>query len=378
MQLPNHLLVSVVIPTLNAGPRFAETLEAIQRQESSAELEIVVIDSGSRDGTPEMARNAGAMVVSIPRRQFNHGRARNRAIEASRGEFIVLTVQDATPTDNHWLSRLFAPLLATPEIAGSYGAQVCPPSAGLLARTRSALWREAHAVPLLKSLPAPDAFWEMPPEERLALISFDNVTSCLRRSVWQALPLPERNFGEDIAWAKEVLFANYKIAYVPAARVWHSHERSWLYELRRAYVDGCTRGQLLRWPCLDLKISEVLALFRRLAFFLTTRRFDPMTKPAEIQHFLVAELDHYGAITTNPIKIYKEALDFSWGLWQKAMELCPEGILPQGAWSEFVQFAYVAVAGENLGTTAAAKQRCSAWGERLGWTGLHRFLGQGV
>jgi len=372
-------LVSVVIPTLNAGKEFARLLEVIKSQQVPGDVEIVVIDSSSRDGTPELARGTGTRVLSVPRRRFNHGRTRNQAIQASRGEFVALTVQDALPTDDHWLARLLAPLLEQSEVAGSYGLQIAPPTSGLLARARGLLWREGNALPLVKSLETPGKFLEMPPEKRLALISFDNVTSCIRRGTWEKVPFPERNYGEDMAWAKEVLLEGYKIAYIPTAQVWHCHERGWLYELRRAYVDGYTRVQLVDWPSPALTFDETLALLRRMMFFLLTRRFDSMVKPAVIRRFLLEEIQHYEQLdSSRPIEMYQTVLRFSWGLMEKALRLCPEGVLPERAWINLLRFATVAVVGENLGTTAAVKLTQTLSLERIVWNMLHYFLGRGI
>ena len=48
--------VTVAIPTLNAGPAFAEILSAVRGQRLSRVLELVVCDSGSSDGTVALAR----------------------------------------------------------------------------------------------------------------------------------------------------------------------------------------------------------------------------------------------------------------------------------------------------------------------------------
>ena len=65
--------VSVLIPTLNAGPGFERSLEMLLAQEGLGELEILVTDSGSEDETVALAHRAGATVETVPASQFNHG-----------------------------------------------------------------------------------------------------------------------------------------------------------------------------------------------------------------------------------------------------------------------------------------------------------------
>ncbi len=372
-------LISVIIPTLNAGDGLIQLLDTVKAQQVPGKLEIVVIDSGSRDGTSELARQSGARVISIPRRRFSHGRTRNQAIQASGGEFVALTVQDALPLDDQWLARLLAPMLEQPEVAGTYGLQVAPPMAGLLSRTRSSLWCEVHALPLLKSLEVSGGYEGMSPEERLELIRFDDVTSCLRRTVWEESPLPERNYGEDMAWAKCALLAGHKIAYAPEARVWHTHERGPVYELRRAYVDGYTRVQLVNWPALSLELSDVFAMLRRMTFFLLTKRFDSVVDVEAARRFLLAEMYHSKPLAAQtPVQIYRNILDFTMSLTRRASSLCPEGVFPEKAWIGLLRFATVAVVGQTLGATAATKVNAARLSERFVWDALHRFLGGGI
>src|SRR5712691_7375875 len=63
--------VSVVIPTKNAGPLFAEVMERIRAQQSCCPVTITIVDSGSTDDTVVIAQKSGAHVVSIDPTQFN-------------------------------------------------------------------------------------------------------------------------------------------------------------------------------------------------------------------------------------------------------------------------------------------------------------------
>lgn len=84
-------LVSVVIPVFNGAP-FVEKAVASVRAQTVREVEIIVVDDGSTDGTQALlatlARTAGIIWF-----QQDHGgpaRSRNRGIAAARGEFVAL------------------------------------------------------------------------------------------------------------------------------------------------------------------------------------------------------------------------------------------------------------------------------------------------
>ena len=226
--------VSVVIPTLNGGPLFRDVLRKLAAQDLTHEL--VVIDSGSTDGTYEAARDAGALMLRIDKRTFNHGRARNQAIEASSGDVIALLTQDAEPRDETWLSALVRNY-EDPRVAGAYARQVPRSDCSPVLKDRLENWSAGRTERVVQELESPAEFEALNPMERLARCSFDDVSSSVRRSVWEALPFHERVFGEDVAWAKRVLLAGHRIVFEPESVVIHSHEMSTWYEFRRIYAD---------------------------------------------------------------------------------------------------------------------------------------------
>ena len=117
-------MISVVIPVKDGGLDLVRCLEAIARQQVDDQVEIVVIDSGSSDGSVERARRLGARVHEIRPEEFSHGGARNLGAELARGDILVFTSQDAYATDEVWLASLVAPLRDRNEVAGVYGRQL--------------------------------------------------------------------------------------------------------------------------------------------------------------------------------------------------------------------------------------------------------------
>ena len=229
--------VSVVIPTLNAGPEFEELLEKLSSQEGDFEREVIVIDSGSEDGTVELARRYEATVHQIPKSEFNHGATRDLGVSLSSGEYVAFIVQDAVPLDERWLAAMVEDLEGDERVAGVYGRQIPRPEAGVLTWILVNSLAAASLERREQFVDSPGLYHKMPPKKRRRLASFDNVSSCLRRSVWEELPFEKTDFGEDIRWGTKVVEAGYKIVYEPLSAVFHSHERGAMYNLRRYYVD---------------------------------------------------------------------------------------------------------------------------------------------
>ncbi|MEI7682381.1 MAG: PIG-L family deacetylase, partial [Betaproteobacteria bacterium] len=103
--------VSVVIPTLNAGLEFNWMLRKLRSQCGVREIEIVIVDSGSRDQTVQAAREAGAKVIEILPTEFSHSYARNLGADAATGDYVLFMVQDAYPIGDYWLYGMLRYLL---------------------------------------------------------------------------------------------------------------------------------------------------------------------------------------------------------------------------------------------------------------------------
>jgi hypothetical protein len=216
------------------------------------------------------------------------------------------------------------------------------------------------------------------PEERLERIRFDNVTSCVRRKVWEAMPFPEGSFGEDMGWARLVLQAGLKVAYVPSAQVWHSHERGWFYELRRGFVDGGNRVRLVDWPPAGLEPGDALATLRRLHFFVRTRRFDCWCDPQTALQFLWEEMRRYQPLgSSRPVQVYLAALGFGLGLTERAASLLAGSPFGNGEWVRLFRFALATTVGRALGTTTTAGKGSSRE-DKAFWAGLERLLHRAV
>lgn len=243
---------SVVILTRNGGSEFQACLAAVYDQETPWPYEVLVIDSGSNDETLDIVRryldiSSGHRIgqaestvtlhlVEIPPTFFNHGDTRNLGASLARGEFVVFLTQDAVPADKHWLTALVT-AFDKPSVAGVFSRQLAKADAHVLTRRGLSLWPGSQEQRMVKEWPGAAAYAAMSPWERYKLIMFDDVSSCLRKSIWEQIPYARVPFGEDIEWAFRVLTAGYTLVYEPASKVYHSHNRSPWYEFRRIYQD---------------------------------------------------------------------------------------------------------------------------------------------
>ena len=224
--------VSIVVPTRDGAATLPELFAAIRAQRYEGAIEVVAVDSASADGTRGLLDREADVVVPIERGTFDHGLTRNLGIARASGALVVLTVQDAAPASEHWLSALVEPLQHDERVAGSFARQVPRPDASGISRQSLAQWVAAGTEPRIVAVGAGE-LQAMSPVERLYRCAFDNVCACVRRDVWHEHPFRATPIGEDLAWAHEVLVAGHRLAFVPGAVVVHSHDRSLRYEFQR-------------------------------------------------------------------------------------------------------------------------------------------------
>lgn len=99
--------VSVIVRTRDEAASIGRCLELVRGQAVYGEgAEVIVVDSGSRDATVEIARGFGARVVEIPARKFSFGGALNAGAAVATGEMLVALSAHAFVPDNGWLVKV--------------------------------------------------------------------------------------------------------------------------------------------------------------------------------------------------------------------------------------------------------------------------------
>jgi len=225
-------MISVVIPVKDGGLDLVRCLEAIARQRVDEEVEVVVVDSGSSDGSPQRARRLGARVHEIPAEEFRHGGARSLGVSLTEGDILVFTSQDAYAPDDTWLATLVAPLRGDDSIAGVYGRQL--PHEDAIPSERYFLDFLYGPNPRTQRLASAD---------RLSFEAtlFSNVSSAVPRAVLERYPLADDVvMSEDQEWSRRVLLAGLGIVYEPRAAVRHSHAYTIVGAFRRFFDSGAS------------------------------------------------------------------------------------------------------------------------------------------
>ncbi|HEX4107196.1 MAG TPA: glycosyltransferase family 2 protein [Solirubrobacteraceae bacterium] len=244
-------LVTVAIPVRDGAATLPGVLSALAAQDPGAgvEVELLVCDSGSSDGSAALAGAAGARVIEIPPASFGHGRTRNLLMAEARGEHVALLTQDAEPASDGWLAALLRGFALAPDVALVYGPYRPRPAASPLVRAELTRWFASLApdgAPRIDRLS--DEERARPPAELFGRRTFfTDANACVSRAAWERVPFREVAYAEDHALALDMLRAGHAKVYVPDAAVLHSHDYTASEYVRRCFDEWRALHEVYGW-----------------------------------------------------------------------------------------------------------------------------------
>jgi rhamnosyltransferase len=241
-------IVTVAIPTLNAGPEWSSTLAAVRAQQIDRAVELVVCDSASDDDTVAIARSFDAEIIQIRREEFSHGATRNLLIAGAQGDHVAFLTQDAVPADVQWLARLVAAFELDADVGLAFGPYRPRPDASLSVSRELSAWFASFSdgAPRIDALPV--GHRDAPPRRFLGHLGFfTDANGCVARRAWEQVPFRAVAYAEDHLLAQDMLRAGFAKVFVPDAAVIHSHEyTSWQW-LRRSFDEARAVREVYNW-----------------------------------------------------------------------------------------------------------------------------------
>lgn len=226
--------VSVVIPTYNGGEQFKEMLNVLENQKNCGSVEIVVVDSGSKDGTIEVCQEHNVNLVQIPNEKFSHSYARNLGAESANGKIVVFMTQDAMPSSDEWLFKMTEPIVSGEVSAVSCGEQ-CPEGTDLYYRVAS--FGHARYVGFFDR-DVIGSIEKCTDDDTLRRnASLNDVACAVERKVFMRFK-HRFNYAEDLDLGIRLLKKGYKIKLMSDVKVIHAHNRVADYYMKRAIVEN--------------------------------------------------------------------------------------------------------------------------------------------
>jgi rhamnosyltransferase len=197
--------VSIILRSFNEAWALGDTLAALQAQEYKA-WELIVIDSGSKDGSQELIRAAQpAHFIQIQPHEYNPSRVMNQGMRLAKSEFGIFLNAGATPQGQHWL-RPLANGLQEPKTAAVFGRQIPRPDC-----------QAVYACDYDRCF-GPDresATWDH---------FFSMVSSGIRKDIWRQRGFQENlQYAEDDEYTRWAKANGHEVVYCADSITIHSH-----------------------------------------------------------------------------------------------------------------------------------------------------------
>ncbi|MBI5953114.1 MAG: glycosyltransferase family 2 protein [Chloroflexi bacterium] len=198
---------SIVIRAYNEEKHIGRLLEGIHHQ-TVKDVEVILVDSGSTDGTVSVAESFGARTVRIRPDEFTFGRSLNFGIKSATRELVVIASAHVYPVYPDWLETLLRPFEDV-QVALTYGKQ----------RGYEGSKYSEHQI-----------FHQWYPDvgkPRQETAFCNNANAAIRKSLWEKNNYDETLTGlEDLAWAKWAKEQGHAIAYIAEAEIIHVHNET--------------------------------------------------------------------------------------------------------------------------------------------------------
>lgn len=220
--------VSVVIPARNSAPTIERCLVALAEQ-TVRPGEVIVVDDGSTDDTPEIAGRMGAQVLTQD--HAGAGAARNHGARAARGDLLLFTDADCAPVPE-WIERLVETLDRD----------------GVVAARGITTSEQPEPPARFAQLEYDEKYRELARHESVDFVA--TYSAAYRRDAfWRFGGFDEGFLGatsEDQELSFRLADANLKIAFVPGAAVRHHHHTSLRAYVRRKFRIGYAKARIGR------------------------------------------------------------------------------------------------------------------------------------
>lgn len=230
-------LVSIVMRSFNEAWALRETLPALQAQ-NYRDWELIVIDSGSTDGSVDLLRGAHPRhLLQIASADYNPSRVMNQGMQLAQADYGIFLNADATPQGPDWLEPLVH-ALQDPQTAAVFGRQIPRPGCKAV---------YAHDYERCFGAARASAHWEH---------FFSMVSSGLRKDVWAKRGFLEKmQYSEDDEYTRWCRAQNYRVVYCPDSVVMHSHNYSPQQAYKRSFGEAralaavwTRRADEINWP----------------------------------------------------------------------------------------------------------------------------------
>jgi rhamnosyltransferase len=206
--------VSIVIRSKDNARQLEGLLEDIRLQDYHGAVEIIVVDTESRDETVKIAHKFGTKLLSISQAEFNYPKALNLGFKAATKPWVFSCV-DHSAFSSRYVLKTISRWDSDPRIAGIWSFTLPNANATIWERIGYMFW-------VWRGLDL--AHETRKSEKGMGFLGANDMA--VRRNVWQKVGGFDEHYAagaEDLALGRAIIQAGYKIVYDPSLAVHHTH-----------------------------------------------------------------------------------------------------------------------------------------------------------
>lgn len=232
--------VDIIIPAYKPDHKFLTLMKRLEHQ-SVPINQIIIMNTEQKYfdrliyGTSFQKDHHNMIVKHLSKREFDHGKTRNKGVQCSDADYFVMMTQDAVPADEHVVEELLGQL-HNEHVAVAYARQLANEDSSEIERyTREFNYPDQSVVKTKADL------------DKYGVKTFfcSNVCAAYNRKIFDELGgfVKHTIFNEDMIYAAGAIEAGYGVAYAAQAKVYHSHDLSYMEQLHRNFDLGVSQAQ---------------------------------------------------------------------------------------------------------------------------------------
>ena len=199
------------------------------KQKIAGNYEVILIDSGSIDGSIELIKKFPIKLIRIRPKDFNYSYAFNKCAKLAKGKYLIKLSGDVVPIDRQWLTEMIKPF-SDPKIGGTFGLYTITNRKGYgypywwpKERFPMKLTRYSQTPRLLTGIKF--LGYEHSSKNTDKIHEFAGGCCAIRKKIWEKRPLNESLIaGEDAEYAWFLHLIGYDITCNPKAKTIHEHK----------------------------------------------------------------------------------------------------------------------------------------------------------
>lgn len=201
--------VSVIIPAYNASATVCDCLSVLMKQTFAEPYEVIVVDDGSTDSTPDVISKEFPRVRLLRQKNAGPAAARNKGAIEAKGDLVFFTDADCRPMPD-WLEQMAKPFVSNPDVVGVKG----------IYRTE-----QSEITARFVQMEYEDKYDLMRKEEYIDFI--DTYSAGFRKEIFNSMGGYDTSFpvacSEDAEFSFRLANKGYKMVFNPNAVVYHIH-----------------------------------------------------------------------------------------------------------------------------------------------------------